>query len=103
MKFFIPDAANDSEAEEIYDATRKFARQTLGWPVSERRIRSIIFRDQNKIVKAEVGHTDPVTGEKVIAILDSTTFLVCTANRGVSRGMPVLVGKHEVSEEAVFE
>ena len=103
MKFFIPDAKDESDAEQVYERTKKIAGETLGWPVSERRIQSITFRDKQQTVQAEVGKTDPITGEIVMAILDSTAFLVCTPNRGVLRGIPVLVGKHEVIEELVFE
>ena len=104
MKFFIPGVPDGKDAERIYEGIKKFATETICWPVSKRKIQSITFRDQKRTVQAEVGKTDPITGETVTAILDSTaTFLVCTSNRGVLRGMPVLVGKHEVTDEQVFE
>ena len=41
--------------------------------------------------------------EEVVAILESYTYLVCTYNRGVFRGEPVLVGKEEVKKIINFE
>jgi len=36
------------------------------------------------------------TGEQLVAILESNAYLLCTMNRGVARGEPILVGKSEV-------
>jgi len=103
MKFFVPTAQDNKEAESIYDATKKFATETLRWQVTNRRIQSISFRDKGESVQAEVGKIEPITGETLVAILESTTFLLCTPNRGVLRGMPILVGKHEVTSVTEFD
>ena len=102
-KFFIPAEEDSAKAEQVYEATKKFAEETLAWKVTDRRIQSIDFKDKGNRVRAEVGKPDPFTSETVIAILESTTFLVCTPNRGVVRGMPFLVGKHEVINLTDFE
>ena len=39
----------------------------------------------------------------VVAILESYTYLVCTYNRGVFGGEPVIVGKEEVKKIIDFE
>ena len=52
---------------------------------------------------ATVGEIEPLGGETVVAILDSNTYLVCTPNRGVLRGMPIMVGKQEVFDVEDFE
>jgi len=31
MKFFIPEEQDEKKVEEIYEATKKFAKDTLGW------------------------------------------------------------------------
>jgi hypothetical protein len=103
MRFFIPEVNDPVEAERVYEATKKFARETLGWNVESRRIQSIDFKDKKERVRAEVGKPDPITGEVVIVILESTTYLICTPNRGVLRGMPILVGKNEVFNATDFE
>jgi hypothetical protein len=52
---------------------------------------------------AEVGKPETPNGELVLAILESNTYLVCTFNRGVKRGMPFLVGKDEAWEVKYFD
>jgi hypothetical protein len=103
MKFFVPGAQSDDDAKNIYEATKKFATETTGWPVTDRRIQSIRFQNKGKPVQAAVGETEPITGETVVAILESTTFLLCTPNRGVLCGMPILVGRHEVASVTDFD
>ena len=102
MKFFVPSAENENEAEDTYQATRKFAVENC-WPVTDRRIQAIGFRDKGRSVTAEVGKIEPITGETVVAIFESRAYLVCTPNRGVLRGMPILVGRHEISSVTDFE
>ena len=102
VKFFLPTATNETEAEDIYEAAKQFATQNCG-PVADRRIQSIRFQNKGKSVVAEVGKIEPITGETVIAILESSTYLVCTLNRGVIKGLPILVGKHEVTSVTDFE
>jgi len=102
MKFFVPEAENETEALSVWKATRKFAEETLGWEVSERRIFRISYRHDGKAYSVEVGKPDPRIGEVVLVILESNTYLVCTPNRGVLRGMPILVGRNEVERTADF-
>lgn len=92
-KFFLPYASNEQIAEETWQGIRKFAEETTGWPVDEnQRIFSLAFTHNGTDYYAEVGKPEPLTGEPVIAILSSATYLICTPNRGVLRGMPILVG-----------
>ena len=102
MKFFMPAVDNEEKAEELYLATKKFATQTC-WPVTDRRIQSIRFKDKGRPVLAMVGEVEPITGETVVAILESNAYLVCTPNRGVLRGQPILVGKAEVVSVIDFD
>jgi hypothetical protein len=64
---------------------------------------SIAYRHNGKEYYNEVGKVDKESGEVVIAILDSVTYLVCTPNRGVLRGAPIMVGKEEVHNVISFE
>src|SRR6266571_2400387 len=95
MKFFVPHAKGNEQEQRVYDAIKTFAGETLGWDVSDRKIFSIRYKHDGKDYYAEVGQTEKVEGEEVVAILESNTYLVCTTNRGVARGMPILVGKEE--------
>ena len=103
MKFFIPKAKDDAEAQEIWKAVKKFAEETLEWEVSDRRIFSIAYQKQSENFYVEVGQPNPRNGELVIAILESTTYLVCTPSRGVLRGMPILIGKSELRDITDFQ
>ena len=102
VKFFIPKTKDDAQAEEVWESVKKFAEENLGWDVSNRRIFSITYHKHGKDYYVEVGKPDPRNGELVITILDSDTYLVCTPNRGVLRGMPILVGVSELREVMDF-
>ena len=102
MKFFVPHATSDETAEATWAATKKFAEETLGWNVSDRRIFSIRYRHDGQEYHSQVGREDPTEGE-VLIILESNAYLVCTPNRGVLRGMPILVGKNEAIVVTDFE
>lgn len=102
MKFFIPSAKDDIQAEEVWKSIKKFAEKTLDWDVSDRRIFSIAYQKHGEDYYVEVGKPDPRNGELVIAILKSNTYLVCTPNRGVLRGMPILVGGTELTKVIDF-
>lgn len=103
MRFFIPAVKDEADAEMVWEATKKFAEEMLGWDISERRIFSIAYRHEGKDYHVEVGKPDPRSHELVVAILESTTYLVCTPNRGVVRGIPILVGQDKVGKTIDFE
>lgn len=102
-KFFIPKAKDDAQAQEVWESVKKFAEETLDWDVSDRRIFSIAYQKHGKDYYVEVGKPDPRNGELVIAILESIIYLVCTPNRGVLRGIPILVGRSELTEITDFK
>lgn len=102
VKFFIPKAKDDTQAEEVWESIKKFAEKNLEWDVSDRRIFSITYQKHGKDYYVEVGKPDPRNGELVIAILKSNTYLVCTPNRGVLRSIPILVGGSELTEITDF-
>ena len=103
MKFFIPHAKDKKQAEEVLQGIIKFAEKTIGWNVTNRRIFSLNYAHEGKKYYSEVGKLDDRVNEEVIAILESYTYFVCTPNRGVLRGGPVLVGKEEVNRIIDFE
>lgn len=103
MKYFIPHSENASEAEQVLESIKKFVKMTIGFNTTDRRIYSIHFHHNGKDYFAEVGKPEPQINEEVIAILESNTFLICTPNRRVIRGMPILVGKEEVYSIEDFE
>jgi hypothetical protein len=103
VKFFIPYTKDKKQAEKVLQGIKKFAKETIGWDITDRRIFSLSYTHEGKKYHSEVGKPDDRVDEEVIAILESYTYLVCTPNRGVLRGEPVLVGKEEVKKIIDFE
>jgi hypothetical protein len=96
MQFFVPTTTTPEDAARLYEAIKAFAKDTLQWPISDRKIFRIEYVHGGKTEQAEVGKRSDVNQEEVLAILESNAFLVCTPNRGVLRGDPILVGTGEV-------
>jgi len=106
MRFFIPRASDATQTEQVYQATRKFMGDQMGATLSDRRVCRIQGVHNGEEFKAEVGKRFESPGEDVIAILFDTKrnlYYVCTANRGVKRGMPYLVGGDETLLAEDFE
>lgn len=103
MDFFVPAADSPDQAEKVWQATRQFAKDNLGWEVGDRRIFRLSGMHEGKHIVCEVGKLEPYGGESVVAILESNAFLVCTANCGVLRGEPILVGRSEVDSVIDFD
>ena len=113
MKFFVPEMTDAEQAEQVWQAAKKFAEQTLGWKVTDRRIFRLSYIHGGESYEAEVGksqHREDSSGrrrlsggEPVMMILESNAFLICTPTRGVLSGMPILVGQEEVTWAEDFE
>jgi hypothetical protein len=91
-EFFVPGAASLQEAEKVWQATKKVAEEQTGWIVTNRRIFRLEYTHGGRDYVAEVGQTEPRTGEPVLVILGSNAYLVCTRKHGVARGEPLMVG-----------
>jgi hypothetical protein len=109
MKFFIPYADSEQQAANVFNSTKEFAEQQTGFCVSDRKIFSISYRHDGKDYHAEVGQIHGRINEEIIVNLESRTgmqtvvYLVCSPNRCVLRGSPMLVGENEVKEVIYFE
>jgi hypothetical protein len=90
LEFFVPAAEDEKQAEEDYSGIKAFARQTLGWKTTERRIFSLTYQHEGERYFVDVRKPDPRIGEIVVAILESNSYLVYTYSRGVLRGEPIL-------------
>ena len=101
MNFFVPNAKNNVEVEEAYQA---FANHV---DVSEKRIWKLSWRKGRERLQCEVGKPLPklygTHDELVLAIFSSTNlYKICTASRGGLRGDPVMVGKNESTQAEIF-
>jgi hypothetical protein len=100
--FFVPDVSDSTQAEQLYESIRAFNRtQSPNWTITDRRIYQLDYTHNGRDYRSRVGTTEAGIGEPVIAILEASggaerLFYVCTPNRGVLRGGPLLVGGREV-------
>lgn len=99
MKFYVPDA-KDSNA--IWVGTKKFTEDTMARQYSNRKVFRIDYTHNGKSFTAEVGRFDQ-DEEKILVILEGDPYVVCTENRGVYRGAPIMVGKHNIQNVVYFE
>ena len=103
MKFFVPHAKDEAEAKRIYEASKKFCEDQTGWRILPKKIRALRYRHEGREYLAGVGAPDYSGGEVLCIFESEVTLLVCTANRGVFRGFPILVGRQEVSDIEYFD
>jgi hypothetical protein len=93
MKFFLPHAKDFVQAEETYQAIKKNVEGDT-FPTERKRYYEIFYRHNGQDMHARVGENDPLEREPVIAIFRAKhsggPFMVCTPNRGVVRGEPIL-------------
>jgi len=104
MKFFIPSAKTEKEAQEVLQAIAKNATGKSNF----KPIYQLHFKHDGNESIATVGEKldsgDYKNHEKVIAILKSDDMcFICTPNRGVVRDIPILVGKHDILGIICFE
>lgn len=102
MKFFIPYTETTEQAAKIFNALKALA-SGAGWAVEDKQIRRLAWEREAKTYTAEVGVKETRVGEEVIAILEASAYLVYTPNMGVVSGMPLLVGKNEVTSIEYFD
>ena len=103
MKFFVPAASTDEEAESVWQATREHLENVLKCKVSERRIFRIAHAPRVEDIEYEVGKPERGSRETVLVILESFDYLVCTATQGVVRGRPIVIKRGTVQRIQDFE
>ena len=106
MKFFIPFAKDEKQEQEVYSGIKQFVSEELGATISDRHIYSLEYVHEGNSYYAEVGKSHALNGEPVIAILYEELrdlYHVCTTNRGVVRGVPILAGAHSVKSVTHFD
>lgn len=104
MKFFVPHASDDDQAERVYDSIAKFN----GARNSARRISALAWIHNGEAMTCEVGKPPPpyyrCGEEPVLAIFDcGKLYKICTPNRGGVRGEAILAGKDARSQATYFE
>jgi hypothetical protein len=54
-EFFVPKAKTPEQAEEVWQATKKFAEKQTRWEASDRRVRRVEYEHHGKQEWAEAG------------------------------------------------
>lgn len=106
MKFFLPAATTDEMRDSAYQQIRAHLAKELGAELSLRRIQWLAYKHNGKNFAAEVGKEESGGEGVVIAILFDqirSLYLICTPERGVVRGAPILVGSHDVQGVTDFD
>ena len=106
MKFFIPAAEDKAQEQRVYTSIKEFLGKELGAVFEQRRVFSLRYVHNGKEFYAEVGKRDAGNGEPIVAILHEPArnlYHVCTTNRGVVRGISILVGAGSVKSCEDFE
>jgi len=103
MRFFVPAAEDDTQAERVYGAIAEFVTA----PVNTNRIWKLRWRHNGMDMQCEVGQPLPAYyqtgGEPILAIFDcGNLYKICTPSRGGVRGEPVLAGKNPHSSVTYF-
>ena len=103
-KFFVPGAKGDQEAEQIRDGAIAGLRAQGLAPIPASRVFRLAYVHDGKNYLAEVGKQDPSEGI-IVLIFEGQgreLYFVCTPNRGVLRGSPILVGHSNVTRVEEF-
>jgi len=101
-KFFIP-GNTPARSEEIYEWIVRYVKAMMDCKLDPVRIFSLNYTHEGKQLRATVGEIEPRTGQLVLAILRSDTYLICTPYYGVQRGEPMPVALSEADEVQYFE
>ncbi len=95
MKFFIPGTKDDDHAERLYANIKKHNSDNV--EITSRRIFAIDYIHNDSTFHNEVGKPDPIIDDIVLAILETeSVYFVCTINRGVVRGEPIIVDSENI-------
>lgn len=106
MKFFLPGATSEAEIERVYVEIKNHMARELDADISPRRIQSLEYFHNGKSHSDVVGKEESGGLGIVVAIFFDTSrslYLVCTPDRGVIGGFPILVGEHDVRAFVDFD
>ena len=104
MKFFVPATKDSQEAEKAYLALRRKMAQTHGYTPGPARLYQLVYEDNGQEYTETVGEASAFGGERIVAIFQAEDkYFVCTANKGVVKGLPMMVGDWAVVRVVPFE
>ena len=95
--FFAPHASSEEESHSVLASVRKFL-SSFGFATDAEPFERIRFKHDGRAYDLGVGEMHPDLREEVLIILkavEEPLYYICTANRGVVRGEPYLVGERD--------
>jgi hypothetical protein len=101
MKFFVP-GNTPQRSQEVYDWIVRYVSAMLDCKVDPVHILSLDYKHEGQPFTATVGEIDQRSGQLVIAILRSDSYLICTPYYGVERGEPLRVDFSDVEGVGYF-
>lgn len=103
VKYFIPQT-KPRDHEAVYQAMVAAVGDQLKAVVGDRKIFSISYIREKKLCYAEVGQMDQQEGRyQVMAILESSPYIVYTRAKNGTPGVMVLVNKDDVTDIQDFK
>jgi hypothetical protein len=102
VKFFVPEAT-PHEAEGVYALARAALTDQLRWPITDRRVFRLDYVHDKKSRSVEVGGLEAQSRRFIIlAIFESSVYIVHTRAVNGGAGVTILVSKDEVTEVTDF-
>lgn len=90
MKFFLPLATSEKQAERVYARITNHVKE-IGYEVTPHRIASVMYRRGDKLVNAIVGASSD-NDEIILAIFKNDVgYFVCTYSQGAVWGHPMTI------------
>lgn len=103
MEFTVPAAHSLDDALDIFNGVKKYMNMQGHYPF-DKPVQWIEYTHNGIKETAEVNQFTVVNKERVILIFEcENLFLICTPERGVIRGEPILVGRHEIKKVVYFD
>ena len=99
MKFFVPHAVDQKQANGVWSSTKEYLEKTFGYLISDRRIFSIAYVPRIEELTCEVGKQLDRTGPMVLVILEAPNTL-CRHRIPINRILGLHVGTRRCGREA---
>lgn len=106
MNFFVPEVISGERADRLYSLVKARIAQEYCATLSTRRIYGLQWQPGYVTHSALIGEPTTFNKEVVVAILYEEArdlYYVCTPNRGVLRGRPILIWASCVTGAVDFE
>ncbi|MBN1186821.1 MAG: hypothetical protein JXB49_31375 [Bacteroidales bacterium] len=104
MKFFLPYIPDSKQAEVTYIEIKTRVSEQMHANITTRRIFSIDYERDQKKYHIEIGQIIKDVKEIAFTIFEcANMYYVCTSNRGVVRGMPLIIDNYEIRLVTDFE